>query len=254
MTYQNFQFFIQPVEQDIYDKKVCLPSFRLDQLDFANRNGGYGGNYNEYFDFVSSWFLLNSKKDIDKAEEDLSIDISFIRKKISHYSRVKETNSSLIYLDFDEQAVRKNLHLGRVPFNDSIVERFLEWSKLHNAYPMILMSDLRYYQKSVAYRRTAGFDSVVLSNQQVLFPKAEILRKSEQTYRLYLNDRLLVERVWDFNVDSDKFCYCEEVNLSKIPTQGLNFTLKTPLNLQFSSVLVNGVYTPAAGKSFSLES
>lgn len=71
-------------------------------------------------------------------------------------------------------------------------------------------------------------------------------------YRIYLNDRMLIERVMMPGIPLDRKVWQEQLSFSKIPADGFNFRLETSLNIQFDKVDLNGIITQPMDKSFSV--
>lgn len=236
MINSDFRFLIGPNIKDVYQKKLTA-------IKTYNSTG---------IDRCIIRYFIYSIDDLKRAEEDCGFDLSHAKDRLIHDVRLRYDKMSLILMDFDKGKVKANLSSR---FDGTRFERILHEEALNeNAYPLVMMKHQEYFKIALQSRRFIDYIPQTIGDFNIFSYNHKQLTKKDQTYRLYLNDRLFIERVWDFNVDSERFCYEEIVSLNKLPRDGLNFKLVTNLNLDFLKVNVNGEDHPATGKSFSLES
>lgn len=71
-------------------------------------------------------------------------------------------------------------------------------------------------------------------------------------YQIYLNDRMMIQRIMMPGLPLDRKVWQEQLSFSKVPAEGFNFRLETNLNIQFNKVDLNGIVTQPMDKSFSV--
>ena len=251
MTDVDFRFTIGPVIQDAYQKRIV---FTHTDIDYSDMNVRDPYDPNNILYRCATRYYLNSDNDIDLAEKDSNFDLSYVKHRLFHDVRPRYSKSSIMILEIDQEKILDASSLrdtDKLKFHAT----FLREALSEDAYAIIIMKDPEFFQHAAARSAYPKFSPTSISSGYYAFyyNHSNLLKKS-QTYRIYLNERLLVERVWDTEVDCNRFCYEETISLNNIPKDGYNFKLVTSLNLGFVTALVNGVRHPITGKSFSLES
>ena len=79
------------------------------------------------------------------------------------------------------------------------------------------------------------------------------LKSNKWHYRIYLNDRMLIERIMMPGLPLDRKIWQEQLSFSSVPAAGFNFRLETGLNIQFDKVDFNGNLTYPSAKIFSVD-
>lgn len=252
MTDVDFRFTIGPTTKDVYQKTTYLNPSIPKHPDENIRNGAFNPEYP--WERCIIRYFLNSEDDLRRAEEDSGFDLSYARHRLAHDVRLRYSKASVTVLDFDKNKILDNLHLRYK--GSKVLEYYLHNEAVNeDAYPVVILKNIEFFQAVQSLGKFKGYISKEISPEYQAFSyNHKELDKKDRKYRLYLNERLLVERVWDTEVDCNRFCYEETISLNNIPKDGYNFKLVTSLNLGFVTALVNGMRHPVTGKSFSLES
>ena len=131
--------------------------------------------------------------------------------------------------------------------------RMIMLAESYNLYPMIISEREILNNISQGYPKYLSWNNEQENNlwimSQTNLPK---LKPNDWHYRIYLNDRMLIERVMMPGIPLDRKVWQEQVSFSKIPADGFNFRLETSLNIQFDKVDLNGIITQPMDKSFSV--
>ena len=95
------------------------------------------------------------------------------------------------------------------------------------------------------------YDRRDVDEYQLFVPKPESIPQDIPKYRLYLNDRLLTERIYETSLEHDRRCYAESIWIKNEPEKGFNFTLATDLNITIAAVDIDGVRHRVNAKTFT---
>jgi hypothetical protein len=95
------------------------------------------------------------------------------------------------------------------------------------------------------------YNRVDVGVYQLFIPKPESIPQDIPKYRLYLNDRLLTERIYETSLEHDRRCYAESIWIKNEPEKGFNFTLATDLNITIAAVDIDGVRHRVNAKTFT---
>lgn len=110
--------------------------------------------------------------------------------------------------------------------------------KLHRIYPELLNPGI--FRNSISKREDARIPKDVFILGKRLFTEDSPLEKKDQRYRIYINDRMLIERYFPPDVDSSSWMLEETVALADI-NDTVNIQIRSDSNLIISTIKLDDV-------------
>lgn len=187
-------------------------------------------------------YLIRSRSDMDRlAEENIPHDLiwaSWIQGKCITYDKLCIMVTDYVLLDpADDKShlmvpVIRDPEKGRIIKAESLLKDQLITENV--AVVLVINSDF-YMERSVKEGRFPEYcDPVRLDSHHVLFYPSYLSPKPR--YRLYLNDRMMIERVYEIDLDHSDQCYNENMIFNRVPAEGFNFRLESELNITLLAV------------------
>lgn len=194
-----------------------------------------------HFDRIIHRYIINSNRDLDRVQQEHPhLDLNYIKQKLDDPEiRMRYGSISLMIIDGHPIRFQKKLEeIGRISPEDTWqhIKRYIS----EDGYNITISSHFSYIEKLlfVDDDKVRYEEEYTTKFIRTYYKKDLEVSKRNWSYRLYINDRVLIERPFELQLSFIRW-YQEIVILSSIPKQGYNFRLETPLNLRIMAVKVN---------------
>jgi hypothetical protein len=195
-------------------------------------------------------FKINTHHDLERLNDMHDIPVEFINNLLDRDKiRVIFNNIMIIRSVYDKDKIGEYIK----PFNGTPIQtettiEELAKKKTSNMFCIYVAKNKQHIDsRNIKFLHKNRID---IDEYQLFIPVIDY-NKLPDRYRLYLNDRVLTERIYETKLEHDRRCYAESIWIKNEPAQGFNFTLATDLNLTIAAVDIDGVRHPVNAKTFT---
>lgn len=246
---RHFEFYITLDETD---------RFSIGSIEYSTPQHDHCRRFLENDEFDPAWnlrylqdFRINTAHDLDKLNDIHPIPIDPLRDLLDDSTRILFPDIMFIIPVFDKDKIRPYIKPFDGRRNKSEISIFKNAQIDSPRVYCVLVVKNKFYSDTVGLNFLRDHIRQDIGEYQLFIPKTESIPQDIPKYRLYLNDRLLTERIYETSLEHDRRCYAESIWIKNKPSDGFNFTLATDLNLTIAAVDIDGVRHRVNAKTFT---